>query len=556
MRRRTLILGITIGAAALVLAFVATLGVLSRSEAGTRWVLDRVQAAMGDSLAIDAVEGALGNRLTLRGVSYAQPGLQATVESVDLSWKLTALLSGQLEIEALTVTGVQVLLSETDEPPTPDEPFDPASLRPPVDLSLASLVLQDLMVTMPDGSGYPITRVEAELYTRASMLELRSLTVSAPQGNLAASLTADLTDELPVDGTLDWNTTLPDKRKLGGLLSLSGDMQRLEIQHQGRGAVALDVRGSAVDLLAVPSWEVALSWPDSLLYTSPEQSVRSAGAFSSRGSLDGFSLQGEGTADVTGIAPVRWGLDALGTSDALDIQTLAVSSAPYEVALDGRVGWAGNTVADLNYTVSAAELQTLSPALPPRLDASGAVSIDYRPERVVVKDLTLALEQSAMTLQADGQVDLTDSANPLLALNLSWRDLGWPLDTGSDVASPSGSASIDGALQVWRALLAADVTGSQVPAGSWSGRLRGDEASARIEELTGNTLDGVITARGDVSWAPQTSWTLAVTGDALNPEAFVPDLPGKLSFELATEGSLPDAGELQASLLLSRAGGT
>ena len=246
--------------------------------------------------------------------------------------------------------------------------------------------------------------------------------------------------------------------------------------------------------------------------------MRASGAIASRGSVESFTLQGQGEAEVTGIAPVSWGVDAAGSSDALELKQLALSSSPYELALDGLIGWAGDTVADLRYRVSAAELQALSEALPPQLDASGVVSVNYRPEQVVVNAFSLVLEQSAMALQANGRVDLADSDDPSVALNLSWQSLGWPLATGADVVSPAGRITVAGRMQDWLANLSAEVTGGQVPAGAWSGEFRGGDSAARIVALTGNTLDGEISARGDVSLAPQPRWSIIATAATVSPK--------------------------------------
>ena len=128
---------------------------LMRSEAGTRWVIDQAQTVMGDSLAIEAVEGNLGDRLTLKGVSYSQPGMQLDVASVGLAWHPAALLGGTLQVAELRVSGLQVQLLETDETPSESTAFDIEALRPPVDISLAKLAISDLAVVLPDGTRSP-----------------------------------------------------------------------------------------------------------------------------------------------------------------------------------------------------------------------------------------------------------------------------------------------------------------------------------------------------------------------------------------------------------------
>ncbi len=465
LRKLTLVLTTVLGLVSLVAIAVVLAAALVRSEAGTRWVIDQAQAAMGESLAIGAVQGNLGDRLTLKGIRYTQAGMELDVASVDLSWHPAALLGGRLQVAELLVSGVQVQLFENEEAAPESAPFDPESLRPPVDISLARLSISDLAIVLPDGTRHPISSIEAALTVEGDDVQLTSLTADAPQGALAASLKAELNASLPLEGSLDWNAALPDGREAGGLLTLAGSAERLVIDHQGRGAVPLSLRGSASDLLGEPGWDIELSWPDSVLYSTPDQSVRGSGALASSGTLAAYTLAGNGVAAIPDVAPLSWAIDADGNSGELALEQLTLATSPYALQLDGRIGWASELTAELNYRASAADLQAIAAELPPQVDASGVVSVNYQTDQVQLDAFTLALAQSPATLQAKARLGLADTDNPELALDLEWQNLGWPLDTVADMQSPAGSLSINGVLQEWQALVSADVAGGQLPSG-------------------------------------------------------------------------------------------
>ncbi len=77
--------------------------------------------------------------------------------------------------------------------------------------------------------------------------------------------------------------------------------------------------------------------------------------------------------------------------------------------------------------------------------------------------------------------------------------------------------------------------------------------NGNLEQLAVETLHldgdaGQANLKGRMTWSPKLNWELALSGDGLNPAAFIADLPGNLSMEWETTGSLTDTVNVQLEL--------
>ena len=130
------------------------------TPSGARWTVARAVSVLGDKLAIGSTEGTIAGPLELRDLRYRDPamGIDLRIARVGVDVVLTDLLRRTAHVRALTISGLNVALSEPTEPP-PEE-SKPLSLKPPIDMVLDSLDLERARIERDDVSLLEITRAQ------------------------------------------------------------------------------------------------------------------------------------------------------------------------------------------------------------------------------------------------------------------------------------------------------------------------------------------------------------------------------------------------------------
>jgi translocation and assembly module TamB len=129
------------------------------------------------------------------------------------------------------------------------------------------------------------------------------------------------------------------------------------------------------------------------------------------------------------------------------------------------------------------------------------------------------------------------SGGPELDLHGTWKNFRWPL-VGSDIAvqSTGGEFGIRGVrpydVRVIGPIQAANLEPMQVEMEGKLGRDNLVVSSADVE-----AFDGQAVVSGEVAWSPQDRWALMGDASDMNPGRLREDLPGKLDFHFAAEGS-------------------
>lgn len=116
-----------------------------------------------------------------------------------------------------------------------------------------------------------------------------------------------------------------------------------------------------------------------------------------------------------------------------------------------------------------------------------------------------------------------------------WENLSWPPLT-SDYSSPTGSYRVRGSLKAYRLELKAALQGKTFPPLQVHLNGRGDAESLVLEPLSVHPPKGQLTVTGKLNWAPKFAWKLAFKGRDLDPQAFLPKLPGSLEIQASSSG--------------------
>ena len=109
----------------LVIAVASVVTWMLSTTSGTRWTVARVASVLGDKLAIGSTEGTIAGPLELRDLRYRDPamGVDLRIARVGVDVVMADLLRRTAHVRTLTISGLNVALSEPTEPkPPPKNP--------------------------------------------------------------------------------------------------------------------------------------------------------------------------------------------------------------------------------------------------------------------------------------------------------------------------------------------------------------------------------------------------------------------------------------------------
>jgi translocation and assembly module TamB len=456
------------------------------TQAGTRFAVDRAVGFMAGKLQVAEVEGTLAGPLTASGIRFANPesGVDVRVSRVSVDLALRELLARRVHVLSLNVNGVDVRLSEpTKEKEEPSEPF---TLDPPIDLLLDDFVLRDARVSR-DGRDLFVARVaEAAGRWTGDGIAIQKFIVDSPEGNIR--LTGEVEDragrspedmrtfEGRVSGGFRWKV---GEAQYAGELTATSEQAKLDAQIRFSSPFAGRVNATVEQTQELP-WQLTVAIPqfDPRRQMLPDSSIQSLAA----------SLSGEGN--------------------------LSFAEVRGEVAMNGkslRIDPARVRYADRVLTIEA--LKLLDPTRRGTLNAAG-------------------------TLRFGGE----DEEAPLTAdLAVDWQDVGLPKEWVGQPLSTRGNLKVAGSTVRFEAGgnlalgppgqladIALDIDGTQ------------EQIAVRRFEILQQT--GSLNATGTVLLKPRIGWDLAANAKTFDPGAIVAGWPGSLGFELNTKGQVLERG--------------
>lgn len=173
--------------------------------------------------------------------------------------------------------------------------------------------------------------------------------------------------------------------------------------------------------------------------------------------------------------------------------------------------------------------------------------------------LTAPTLEGSLALAPQGDLDIGAQwrGEEGFTADIAWRDLADPLDPDNPLwRSPTGSLQASGQPEDWQATMQTRATVRLTDAepddaatalpqdleAELSLHATGGLESARLDSLLLETLDGGLSARGDIVWAPALSVDLQLGLDGLDPGQLLADFPGRLNGEGEVALRLPEAG--------------
>jgi translocation and assembly module TamB len=170
-----------------------------------------------------------------------------------------------------------------------------------------------------------------------------------------------------------------------------------------------------------------------------------------------------------------------------------------------------------------------------------------------IEALTLRSPEAAGSLDASGEVQL--DAKPVAAkLALRWTDVVLPADLAGQVLATHGRLDANGSAERFHAQGALSIGPPGQPA-DIAIELDGTPDEVALKQLALQQPKGGLDAHGTVTLKPTLGWQIDAKAHKLDPGAFAKEWPGAIDFDLATKGTLTDAGP-DATIRLDHLGGT
>ncbi len=488
LRRPLKIAGWTLGG---LLAVLLSAGLVlwgaANTERGQAWIaaaLEEVLSAPGAPATVAGLQGPMPQDARLaRLVLRDRDGAWLTLEDVRLSWSPLALLSGRLELQAVTAERVALDSlpggGETEE--TPDEAVDTGAFALPdlpVAIRLDRLAIDRVEIgeaLAGTAAAFEVTgqaaapqgeRLTTQLTVTRKGDPAESLRLDAGFDPASRDLAVDLKLDAPPDGLLAQLADLP--AGAGAALSLTGDGPidawegQLDARIGAAARVETAIRLTDFNRLALEgtaeapgslSGELARLVGGPVRFDLAVARDGDAGATIERGRIETETLR----ADLSGgIAPDGSTVDAAVALTVRDPAPLNALAAPAEIAgLSARLTARG--------ALAAPDIRLTAQAEAAGVTEAGArnVSVDvrYNPEGAITRGearVELSAEESRFAIDAlshydghpisarlDGRLDLEAMTLRQASLTASLRDLRASLDGSADLAGPTGDAAFD-----------------------------------------------------------------------------------------------------------------
>lgn len=478
----------------LLLAFV--LG----TQTGLRTLFALTEDLIPGLVKVDQVEGRILGRLQLDGFELSLPSLQTSVGSLVLDWSPGALLSGRLKVQELKASDIVVVTEPAEEKP-PSEPFKLPSITLPIGIDIEEVLVERFSYRQsgsPPESAIEVTRAELSATATGDQVDLRRLTaeLSQPDARARAAGQVQLDGAYPIELSLDWRFQQAPALSVTGEGQVTGNLDQLSITYRINGSVKAILQAQVRDALATPSWqaEIDLKSIDLPQIVADAPPVNLQAQLTTEGNLEQASVTGS----LHGAAPEVVEMGRL--TAELDIE------------------WASQVL-----TINALRLSESKTASKTAEDTRGA------------------------QVNVNGRLDINPSV-PVFELDALWEQLRWPLAGAPSAQSPQGSITADGSLESYNYRVNAQAFGPQIPETSLAIVGTGDQSSTELLELTINTLNGLISGKGQIGWSPEPTWNLALTAKGIDPGYQWQGLDGSVGLKADTRGSLKDGFRYSLSL--------
>ncbi len=554
----------------LLAALVIVLGFVMATETGLRMTLNTAARFLPGTLRYEHIEGRFISLLHVENLHYQDGPLKFALKQATLKWNPTKLLLGRLQIDLLQADGITLRLPPPPSEEAPQPATQPINLKEiplPLQVTLEQSRISDLRIWTTDVE-QPIIINEAVLQagTQERTVTIEQFALSIPQGRVNAAGEMTLADNTPLRLTLEGALQGPDYPPLTLQGTLQGAIEEtLQVDFETAGVVETTLNGEVSKVLTNPDWtaQLQLRVADLGAFSPELKGNPLAARLQSQGNLDDFQAEGGFDTRLPEVGPLDGRFQLIGGSQRIQLKEFVIGAAEHPLALALQVDI--NLVKEI--LEASGEWQALAwpltgePAIESSegqfalqgtlqdytLEANTALSgpdlgdlnvqlqAEGTDEAIKVSQLAVKSPDGDLSLTANGRLNFADLT---FQADGQWQSLAWPVIGTPQIESDRGSFAASGSIKDYQFNLNTQVGGQAIPQGSWRVEGKGSESAIETMQLKGNVLDGIVEGNLSARWQPTVSWQAALNGETLNPGVHWPDLPGKLTFTLTSQGQI------------------
>jgi autotransporter translocation and assembly factor TamB len=337
-KKALIITGSTIGG--LIVVIVVAGAFLVTTQTGLKFIL----AHAGGKVHVGSVKGSLVGPFTLRDVTLDTDSAKVHVDRLNAHWKPGALLSGTLDIQQLTLAGIDVWRHPSTEPTTSS---GPPKLKPPISVNIDKLELKNARVHGAKKNSKPFVIKSDSLsgkFTKHN-LNVRHIEAHGPLFDIAGGAEVAPGGDYSTQGKIQFALRMPDYAPATGRLDLDGTLHALKIvasvasPYNARATLHADALATPVAMRAQAKLDgmhlhaVHAAWPSiALTSTARAKGTAKKLAYSLRSALKGGKI---GTLDIA--------LDGSWTKPVAKIEKLAITrpDSPMKLTATGQADTGG-----------------------------------------------------------------------------------------------------------------------------------------------------------------------------------------------------------------------
>lgn len=329
---------------AVILLIPAMLLATLNSEAGSRFLLRRVLAALPAETSLKQVDGSLLDDITLSQLHFQNAELSLDIDRLHLAWHPAQLFGGQLNIADFSAERIKIV-QHASQSQQQSQPFDVNSpLTLPLQLILQNLEIRDLHYQNAD-SNFALQQLKLSALTEQDQLRLTRLVLKAQPIELQADGALTLGQGFPFQLQSHWQVDSSEYGHWQAETGIAGDLQKLTIDSRQSSPFGLNLQGEVKNLQSQPSLKLRgdwqdLSWP--LAATEAQFSSRQ-GHFEIDGTAEDYRIKLTGPLTQADLPDAEINLIAQGGSQAIAVEQLQIASAAGGFRLSGQANWADGT---------------------------------------------------------------------------------------------------------------------------------------------------------------------------------------------------------------------
>lgn len=408
------------------------------SQSGSRRISEFAISQLNqlENVALEAqtIEGNLFRGLRLSGVEITTDSVSASIKSMEASWNPYSLLYGSFILADLTIDSLFVTLKSGEEDSTNStsdfiNQFSYPNLPLPVSINNLRI---DMVVINNAEQEFIAQSLSCSLTLREQNLELDQLTLTADPVFIQGRITAKLTPGIPLVSTLDWSyadSLFDIYDSASGTLSIEGDLNTLNIQHQLLTPVPVRSNGTVENLLAGAQAQIELSHNVASLELPfdalSQATINNLTVISKLGSGD-IELELETEVVTSNLPEFRVSVTGSVLEQRMSIDSIEVSAAEDLLQGAAQIGWSDGIDVQANYQLNLRNpLTYLEVDLPlelTELSSIGDISYQWISEtnQLVNLDMqSLAAQLGDYPLQGLGNISLVNERVQVNQLQLN-----------------------------------------------------------------------------------------------------------------------------------------